>query len=97
MPDAQIPVMLLTPSNSCMSIEKLKVKSHPNWNPYAFDTLELSISKESEDKNEYATYRKLLIEKEKQFVQEYIKKTKGKEEVKQEETKDTQHGDINQS
>jgi hypothetical protein len=68
MPDAQIPVMILTPNNSCMTLTKSNVQKHPNWNPYAFETLELKISDEGEYNNEYAKYRKNLIEKEKEFV-----------------------------
>jgi len=31
--------------------------------------MELSVNKESEEKNEYAKYRKMLIQKEKEFVE----------------------------
>jgi len=75
MPDAQIPVMILTPSKSCLTIEKAKIKEHPNWNPYAFDSLEFQVSHESESKNEYAEYRRDLIEKEKAFVMAHNQKT----------------------
>ena len=74
MPDAQIPVMILTPYKSCLLLDKAKIKQHPNWSPYAFDILEFHVSYESDSKNEYAKYRKGLIEKEKKFVQEHLAK-----------------------
>ena len=68
MPEAQIPVMIMTPNKSCVSFEKQKIKQHPNWQPYAFDCLDCSISPEKEEANEYAKYRKWLIQKEQDFV-----------------------------
>jgi hypothetical protein len=31
MPEAQIPVMIMTPSKSIFSAEKQMIKEHPNW------------------------------------------------------------------
>ena len=68
MPEAQIPVMIMTPKPSCFLIEKQKIKQHPDWQPYAFDCMECAISPEKEEANEYAKYRKWLIQKEMEFV-----------------------------
>lgn len=73
LPDAQIPVMIMTPSISCLQLNKPKIQQHPNWQPYAFDNVECRISEEAESKNEYATYRNWLIAKEQEFVQKYSK------------------------
>ena len=67
MPDAQIPILIMTPSVSCLA-DKLQIYNHPNWQPYAFECLELTNNLEEEEKNEYAKYRKWLIQKEKEFV-----------------------------
>jgi len=69
MPDAQIPLMIMTPSKSCILAEKPKINEHPNWQPYAFDCLEFTTTAEQEKANEYAGYRKWLIKKEMEFVQ----------------------------
>jgi hypothetical protein len=68
MPEAQIPIMIMTPNKDMPSMEKQKIKAHPNWQPYAFDCVECSISPEKEAANEYAKYRKWLIQKEMEFV-----------------------------
>ena len=68
MPEAQIPVMIMTPNKSCFQIEKQKIKQHPDWQPYAFDCVECAIAPEKEEANEYAKYRKWLIKKEMDFV-----------------------------
>jgi hypothetical protein len=69
MPDAQIPVMIMTPNNSCLSAtEKPNIQKHPYWNPYAFDALELEVNKKSDEANDYGKYRRWLILKEKEFV-----------------------------
>ena len=68
MPQAQIPVMIMTPSKPCVSFDKQKIKEHPQWQPYAFDTVECHLSMEKESTNEYAKYRKWLIQKERDFV-----------------------------
>ena len=44
------------------------------WQPYSFDFLELTMDKVEEKKNEYAKYRKWLIKKEKEYVEDQIKK-----------------------
>ena len=74
MPDAQIPVIIMTPNKAVPHHEKSKVKQHPLWQPYSFDFLELNLDKQEEEKNEYAKYRKWLIKKEKDYVEEQIKK-----------------------
>lgn len=74
MPEAQIPIMIMTPNTSCVQTQKQKIKEHPNWQPYVFDCLEFSMSEENEGKNEYAKYRKWLIQKEKEFVEQQKKK-----------------------
>lgn len=60
--------MIVTPNQSIMQIAKLNIKQHPNWQPTIYENLELYQTKEQEDKNEYAKFRKWLIEKEKEFV-----------------------------
>lgn len=45
MPDAQIPVMIMTPNKKCIQIEKLKSLQHPCWEPHVFDYMEFSIDK----------------------------------------------------
>ena len=74
MPEAQIPVMLMTPNKDVPYMGKQLIKVHPNWQPYAFDTVDLQLNKETESANEYAKYRKWLIAKEKEFVLEQEKK-----------------------
>ena len=54
--------MIMTPSIECITIEKQKIKVHPNWQPYAFEALELKLDTAEEEKNEYAKFRKWLIE-----------------------------------
>ena len=63
MPEAQIPIMIMTPSKSSMLIEKPKIKQHPQWEPYAFETMEFALTAEQEDKSEYCKFRKWLIDK----------------------------------
>lgn len=62
------------------------IKKHPKWEPYVFEGLELMIDKAVEANNEYARYRKWLIQKEKEFVESQQKAmgtfTKKKEEAK---------------
>ena len=70
MPEAQIPIMIMTPNKSCVLLDKPKIKQHPMWQPYGFEHLQFHVPAESEDANEYATYRKWLIQKEKEFVEE---------------------------
>jgi len=62
MPEAQIPIMLMTPNKSMME-EKSKVKAHPQWQPYAFDCQEFSITPEQEKESEYCQFRRWLISK----------------------------------
>mmetsp|Transcript_1933 Transcript_1933/g.2783 ORF Transcript_1933/g.2783 Transcript_1933/m.2783 type:complete len:101 (+) Transcript_1933:1134-1436(+) len=92
MPEAQIPLMIMTPNHSCMMAEKPKIQQHPNWQPYAFDFVEFTMTPEKEQANEYGKYRKWLIEKEKEFVEQQKDKI-GRtstitEEVKVEELQD---------
>lgn len=87
MPDAQIPVMIMTPEIECINIDKKMIKKHPNWEPYAFAAMELEIDAKAEEKNEYAKFRKWLIDQEKKFVQKELEKQTKTEEVKKEETK----------
>lgn len=54
--------MIMTPSIECITIEKQKIKVHPNWQPYAFEALELKLDPAEEEKNEYAKFRKWLID-----------------------------------
>lgn len=63
MPEAQIPIIIMTPNKSSMSIEKAKIKQHPAWEPYAFPELDFALTKEQEQKSEYAKFRQWLIEK----------------------------------
>ena len=58
----------MTPSKNIFNSEKQKIKQHPNWQPFAFECLEFSVSAESEKGNEYAQYRRWLIKKEQDFV-----------------------------
>ena len=41
MPEAQIPVMIMTPNKDVPYMGKQMIKVHPNWQPYAFDTVDL--------------------------------------------------------
>lgn len=77
MPEAQIPVMIMTPSKDCVIGGKSKIKEHPNWQPYAFDCVEFSVSPESEKANEYTQFRRWLIKKEQDFVQKQKEKGAG--------------------
>lgn len=61
MPDAQIPVMIMTPNKKCIQIEKLKSLQHPCWEPHMFDYMEFSIDKKEEANNETARRRMKLI------------------------------------
>jgi hypothetical protein len=88
--------MIMTPDVSCISLSKAKIQQHPNWQPYGFENIECKISDENESKNEYAKYRKWLILKEQEFVdnqqteqqkQLKISETKKLEEKKAEEKK----------
>lgn len=73
MPEAQIPVMIMTPNKDIISMDKQQIKIHPNWQPYAFECVDLELNKEQEASNEYAKYRKWLISKEKDFVAKQLK------------------------
>lgn len=68
MPEAQIPVMIMTPNIDIINMDKQMIKVHPNWQPYAFECVDLQLNKEQEAANEYAKYRRWLISKEKDFV-----------------------------
>ena len=46
-----------------MSIEKPKITQHPQWEPYAFPELDFAMTKDQEQKSEYAKFRLWLIEK----------------------------------
>lgn len=70
MPEAQIPIIIMTPNKSMMSIEKPKITQHPQWEPYAFPELDFAMTKDQEQKSEYAKFRLWLIEKEKDFVKD---------------------------
>ena len=70
MPESQMALVIMTPSKSCILSEKAKIQAHPNWQPYAFDCLEFTTTAEQDKANEYAVYRKWLIKKETEFVQE---------------------------
>ena len=72
MPEAQIPIMIMTPNKSCILLDKPKTKKHPMWQPYGFEALDFHVSEETEKDNEYAQYRKWLIQKEKEFVEEQL-------------------------
>ena len=74
--------MIMTPDIKVVSIDKLKYKQHPNWDPEYFDMYEASYNTQEEVNNEYARYRKKLIQQEKEFVVKQIKKS---EEVKESE------------
>lgn len=63
MPEAQIPIMIMTPNKSNMLLEKPKFKQHPAWEPYAFETMEFTMTAEQEEKSEYCKFRKWLIDK----------------------------------
>lgn len=63
MPEAQIPIIIMTPNKSMMSIEKPKITQHPQWEPYAFPELDFAMTKDQEQKSEYAKFRLWLIEK----------------------------------
>mmetsp|Transcript_12749 Transcript_12749/g.21502 ORF Transcript_12749/g.21502 Transcript_12749/m.21502 type:complete len:450 (+) Transcript_12749:3-1352(+) len=80
MPEAQIPVMIMTPSISCVQIQKPKIQQHPGWEPYAFECIEFSVPPESEEKNEYCKFRRWLIKKEMEFVAQQQKKQGSKVE-----------------
>ena len=64
----------MTPSKSCAMGDKPKINEHPNWLPYAFECLEFTSSEEQEKANEYASYRKWLIQKERDYVSAQAKK-----------------------
>lgn len=63
MPEAQIPIMIMTPNKSSMLLEKSKIKQHPAWEPYAFENLSFELTPEQEEKSEYCKFRKWLIDK----------------------------------
>jgi len=63
MPEAQIPIIVMTPNKSMMMVEKPKHKQHPEWEPYAFPNLDFALTKEQEAKSEYCKFRKWLIDK----------------------------------
>ena len=46
MPEAQIPIVIMTPNKSMMTIQKPKHKQHPAWEPLAMGNLEFKITKE---------------------------------------------------
>ena len=77
-----------------MLLDKPKFKQHPAWEPYAFETIEFYVTPEQEEKSEYAKFRKWLIEKEKEFVQDQMKKNEEKEknpkDKKKEEKKESE-------
>ena len=93
MPDAQIPIMIMTPAISLVAVEKLKIKQHPNWQPYSFEAVECWPDTESEDKNEYAKFRKWLIKKEQDFVAKQIKKIQ-EGEVKKKTTEEVKTTEV---
>ena len=62
--------MIMTPNISCISLTKQKITQHPNWQPYAFENLDLKVLPEAEAKNDYATFRKWLIKKEIEYVEQ---------------------------
>lgn len=63
MPEAQIPIIIMTPNKSMMSLDKAKSKQHPAWEPYAFPNLDFALTTEQEQKSEYAKFRTWLIDK----------------------------------
>lgn len=84
MPDAQIPIMIMTPNNSCLSTYSMKINKHPNWQPYAFEAVDMAPNVQADAANEYAKYRRFLIQKEKEFV---AKQSASSDKVKAEEAK----------
>lgn len=85
MPDAQIPIMIMTPEITGHDGEKLQIQKHPNWQPFAFEAIECKVDTEQEAKNEYAKYRQWLIAKEKDFVDKQQKKIQAGEVKRKEE------------
>lgn len=66
LPEASIPIMIMTPSKNVMDTEKPKRKKHPKWDPYSYKLKDFFLTPEEEhDSQPYSKYRKWLIEREK--------------------------------
>lgn len=68
MPEAQIPIMIMTPNKAVIQLTKPKIKQHPEWEPYCFDNIDFYLTPEQEELSEYCKFRKWLIDK----VSEYF-------------------------
>lgn len=69
MPEAQIPIVIMTPNVSVLQIQKQKIQQHPHWEPYAYSLSEISIAEEVQSKNEYCKFRRWIINREIEFVE----------------------------
>ena len=67
--EANLPVLVMTPSLDILSNEKPKRKIHPGWDPYLYGHKELYMTLEDDLRNPYAKYRKWLIQREKDYVE----------------------------
>ena len=46
MPEAQIPIMIMTPNKAVIQLHKPKIKEHPEWEPYAFENIDFYLTPE---------------------------------------------------
>jgi hypothetical protein len=49
LPEASIPIMIMTPSSNVMDTEKPRRKKHPRWEPYAYKLKDFYLTPEEEN------------------------------------------------
>ena len=74
-----------------MNMDKPKIKQHPNWEPYEYKLKEYSLSEEEESQQGYSTYRKTMIDKERQAVDLILKQQQKEFGGGEEENKSDQY------